>query len=126
MSCARHNTTGAEPKMWDHELSITEPEADTASRNDAVTSIRIVKTDPDTFHVLIRLTWRKQDCYLCTTRSRTEPRTFKHLGRLVEYLEEHFPTVTEVTLSLPLNKRPESWPPAKKRPGFGPSENWDR
>ena len=62
--------------------------------------------------------------YLCTTRTRTEPRTFKHLGRLVEYLEEHFPTVTEVTLTLPPNKRPESWPPPKKRPNFGSSEGW--
>lgn len=86
--------------MWDPDLSITEPEADTASRNAAVAAIRIVKTDPDTFHVMLKLTWRKQEVFICTTRTRTEPRTFRHLGRLVEYLEEHFPAISEITMTL--------------------------
>ena len=86
--------------MWDPELSITEPEADTASRNAAVAAIRIVKTGPDTFHVLLKLTWRKHEVFLCTTRARKEPRQFKHLGRLIEYIEEHFPTISELTMTL--------------------------
>ena len=86
--------------MWDPDLSITEPEADTASRNSAVAAVRIVKTGPDTFHVMLRLTWRKQEVFMCTTRTRTEPRAFKHLGRLVEYLEEHFPAISEIAMTL--------------------------
>lgn len=85
--------------MWNPECAITEADAVLAAKNNTITDLRIIKDD-EGFYVLLRITWRTEEVFLSTTRSTKEPRHFKHLGRLVEYIEAHFPSVVHVSLVL--------------------------
>lgn len=96
--------------MWNPEFSITESDAILAAKNGTLKALRIVK-DGDSCHVLMQLTWRKdQDLYLVTTRNRKEPRRFRDLDRLVEYIKANFPGVT--LMALVLQDKPATGPVA--------------
>ncbi len=86
--------------MWNAEHSITEADAVLAAKSGTLKSLRIVKDGQD-FYVLIQLTWRKeQELFLATTRTRKEPRRFRHIGRLIEYIEGNYPGIKSLTLVL--------------------------
>lgn len=86
--------------MWNPEHSITEADAVLAAKSGTLKSLRIVKDGQD-FYVLIQLTWRKeQELFLATTRTRKEPRRFRHIGRLIEYIEGNYPGIKSLTLVL--------------------------
>lgn len=70
-----------------------------AAKNHAIKSLRIVKDGAD-FYVSMHLNWRKDEVFLSTTRSQKEPRRFKHMGRLIEYIESHYPDVKTLELVL--------------------------
>ena len=38
--------------------------------------------------------------FLCTTRTRSEPREFKHMSRLIEYIEATYPSVKKLQITL--------------------------
>jgi hypothetical protein len=84
--------------MWNPECAITEADAVLAAKNNTITSLRIVKNGAD-FYVTMNIAWRREELFLSTTRSSKEPRTFKHLGRLVAYIESYFGVKT-ITLVL--------------------------
>lgn len=100
--------------MWNPQLSITEADAVLNAKNGAVTSIRIIKND-DSFVVLLQLAWRKDELFLCTTRNNKHPREFKHIGRLLEYVEENYPGIDRVELVL--NEPAISEAMKEKQPG---------
>jgi hypothetical protein len=85
--------------MWNPEHSITEADAVIAAKSETLKSLRIIKDNGD-FYVLVRLSWRKEELFLATTRTRKEPRKFRHLGRLIEYIENNYPCVKNITLLL--------------------------
>lgn len=85
--------------MWNPEHSITEADAVLAAKSGTLKSLRIIKDETD-FYVLIQLTWRKEELFLATTRTKKEPRRFRHIGRLVEYIEEHYPCLETLVLVL--------------------------
>lgn len=87
------------PSMWNPDNAITEADAIIAEKNAAIESLRIIK-DGDSYHILIRLNWRKEEVYLATVRNREEPRHFKHIGRLFEYIEATYPSIVRVTVVL--------------------------
>lgn len=85
--------------MWNPENTITEADASIAGKNRAVKSLRLVK-EGDDYYILLYLSWRKEELFLATMRSQKEPRRFKHIGRLIEYIETHFPAIESLTLEL--------------------------
>jgi len=85
--------------MWNPEHSITEADAVLAAKSGTLKSLRIVK-DGASFYVLISLTWRKEELFLATTRTKKEPRRFRDIGRLVEYIESNYPGIKTMTLIL--------------------------
>lgn len=85
--------------MWNPELSITEAKATLLAQNDAIKSLRIIKEGTD-FYVLMRLTASKDEFFLATQRTQKEPRRFRHIGRLLEYIESHFPSINDLVLVL--------------------------
>lgn len=85
--------------MWNPECAITEADAVLAAKNSTIKTLRIIKEGPE-FYVLLQLNWRKEELFLATTRTTREPRRFKHLGRLVEYIENHYPGVNSLVLVL--------------------------
>ena len=85
--------------MWNPEHSITEADAVLAAKSGTLKSLRIVKDEKD-FYVLIQLTWRKEELFLATTRTKKEPRRFRHIDRTVESLEEHSPRLENLGLVL--------------------------
>ena len=94
--------------MWNRDHSITEADVVLAARSGTLKSLSIVK-DEGVFYVLIQLTWRKQELFLATTRSKKEPRRFRDLGRLVEYITSNYPGVKRIALILH-SARSESLP----------------
>lgn len=85
--------------MWNPDQAVTESDAVIAAKNHAIKSLRIVKDGAD-FYVSMHLNWRKDEVFLSTTRSQKEPRRFKHMGRLIEYIESHYPDVKTLELVL--------------------------
>ena len=85
--------------MWNPEAAITESDAVLAAKNGALKSLRIIKEGED-FYVLLQLTWRKEELFLATTRKQDEPRSFRHIGRLIEYIETHYPGIETLVLVL--------------------------
>ena len=85
--------------MWNPEHSITEADAVLASKSGTLKSLRIIK-DGASFYVLIQLTWRKEELFLATTRTKKEQRRFRDIGRLVEYIESNYPGIKTMTLIL--------------------------
>lgn len=79
-------------KTWDSETSITETEIVTADKNGAIKSLRIEKVG-EGLHVFVKLTWRKEELCLTTTRAAGKPREFKDFSRLVEYIQKTLPSV---------------------------------
>ena len=79
-------------KVWDPETSITETEIVTADKNGAIKLLRIEKVG-EVIHVFVKLTWRKEELFLTTTRTAGRPREFKDFTRLVEYIQKMLPTV---------------------------------
>ena len=79
-------------KVWDPETSITETEIVTADKNGAIKLLRIEKVG-EVLHVYVKLTWRKEELFLTTTRTAGKPREFKDFTRLVEYIQKMLPTV---------------------------------
>ena len=90
---------GFDLDMWNTDLAITEADAILAAKSGALQSMRIVKNG-DEFHVFVRFTWRKEELFLSTTRTQKEPRKFKHVGRLIEYIENHYPNLASVEVVL--------------------------
>jgi hypothetical protein len=84
---------------WNPEHSIKEADAILAAKSGTLKSVRILKDGQD-FYVFIRLTWRKEELFLATTRTNKEPRRFRHIGRLVEYIEANYPGIKAITLVL--------------------------
>lgn len=87
------------PSMWNPECAITEADAVLAAQNRALKSLRIVKNG-EAYHLLLQLSWRKDELYLATTRSLKDPRKFKNLDRLIEYIEEHYPGIHNLGITL--------------------------
>jgi hypothetical protein len=48
----------------------------------------------------MQLTWRKEDLFLATTRTKRAPRRFRDIGRLIEYIERNYPGIKAMTLTL--------------------------
>lgn len=86
-------------KVWDSETSITEAEIVTADKNGAIKSLRIEKVG-EAHHVFVKLTWRKEELCLTTTRAAGKPREFKDLTRLVEYIQKTLPSVTSFEVQI--------------------------
>lgn len=89
------------PKVWDAETSITEAEIVTADKNGAIKSLRIEKVG-EALHVFVKLTWRKEELCLTTSRAAGEgkPRAFKDLTRLVEYIQKKLLSVTRFEVEI--------------------------
>lgn len=103
--------------MPDASLFITEREATLADANLAIQALRIEKHG-EVFTVYLDLNWRKSEVALVSVRDKTAPRTFKHLGRLVEFIEDRLPRVKSIQLSLGHPLLPEkeaAAPPPRKR-----------
>lgn len=86
--------------MWDQNFAITEADADRAGRCGTVSAVKVVKSGADEFHVILSLSWATGEFFLCTTRNKKEPRKFRHIGRLLEYIEGRFPGINELRLVL--------------------------
>jgi hypothetical protein len=78
---------------------ITESDASIAVRSNAVTALRIIKEN-DEYYVMLTITWSRKELFLTTARKHDEPRRFRHLGRLIEYLEVHYPMIKTLEIVL--------------------------
>jgi len=87
-------------ETWDAELSITEANAVQSEKNKALKAIRIGRLGASSFVLYMQLTWCTDEMFLCTTRTRSEPREFKHMGRLIEYIEATYPSVKKLQITL--------------------------
>lgn len=87
---------------WNSTRSIIESEAIVNSANNTITRIRVVQLSKDEFILLLKLSWRADEVYLSTLRSRKQPRIFKHAGRLLEYICSNYSSIKEVTICLDL------------------------
>ena len=91
---------GNNMETWDAELSITEANAVQSEKNKALKAIRIGRLGESSFVLYMQLTWCADEMFLCTTRTRSEPREFKHMGRLIEYIEAAYPSVKKLQITL--------------------------
>lgn len=85
--------------MTDVSHFISESEAIVADENLAIQSLRIEKHG-EVYTVHIQLNWRKVEVVLVTQRNKTEPKTFKQLGRLIEFIEAKLPRIKTVQITL--------------------------
>lgn len=76
---------------WDPEFAVFEADASMQGKNGAVKQVRVVK-EAGEFYILLRFTWRQGEFYLATVRKPNEPRRFKDMTRLLEYIQEHYPS----------------------------------
>ena len=90
----------------DASRSITATEVEIAGKNNTVTAVRIVKLG-EIFTVYLHLTWRPDEVFITTTRDRKTPKRFKHLGRLIEYIENLFPNVKSLQFDLGGTEAPD-------------------
>jgi len=90
--------------LSDTELqkSITEPAAIIADRSGALKAVKIIKKGDD-FCVFLKLSWEKDYIYLSTARKKSEPRRFRDIGRLLEYVEKNYSSISKLTLVLQKN-----------------------
>ena len=79
--------------------AISEADAFTASQEDAITKLRIVRQGSDMM-LFLHLSWRKGEMYVATKRNKAEPRRFKNADRFFEYLEANFPTLYKLPVSI--------------------------
>ncbi len=84
---------------WDPEFAIFEADASVQGKNGAVKQIRVVK-EAGEFFLLLKFTWRAGEFYLATIRRPNEPRRFKDMSRLLEYIEEHYPTTKQLHIDM--------------------------
>jgi hypothetical protein len=92
--------------MWTKDQAITEADAIISAKNGALKALRIVKEGKN-LYILLTLTWRKEELYLSTTRNQKEPRRFRNLDRLIEYIETHYPGLDTMSLILRPDPTPE-------------------
>jgi len=85
---------------WNPKFSIREPDVILAEQSGTLKSVRIVKNGQE-FYMFVQLSWLKdQDFFFSTTRSKKEPRRFRHIGRLLEYIEKNFQSIKAVTIEI--------------------------
>lgn len=84
---------------WNEEQAITESEVVVADKNGAIKALRVEK-DGKAHRVFVQLTWRQGELFLTTTRTSEKPREFKDFSRLVEHIEETYPSVTSFSVEL--------------------------
>lgn len=84
---------------WDPEFAVFEADASVQGRNGAVKQIKVVK-EAGEFYILLKFTWRQGEFFLATLRRPNEPRRFKDMSRLLEYIQEHYPTSKQLLVEM--------------------------
>jgi hypothetical protein len=86
---------------WDPENSIVDSEVATMARKGLISEFNIIEFQNEVFYVTLKVNhWRDGILHLATRRVRSQPRTFKNLGRLVNHIREKYKTITKINLTL--------------------------
>lgn len=82
---------------WDATRAVTEAEAVMAYELKAVGALWLERHEGE-WIVMLKITGRQGDSYLCTTRDKAQPRRFVNLHKLMGFLDEKFPTIKQISL----------------------------
>jgi hypothetical protein len=79
---------------------INEADLMLAVQKGQVQQFSLIEVEKDTFYIVVKLNTHSQEQFLSTQKKLHEPRLFKHLGRLIEYIHFKYPAISQIKFYL--------------------------
>lgn len=86
--------------MWPTELAVSDSDVATMANNEMIEAFNVIQHTKDHWYVTIELKggFGGKQRHLTTFRTKTEPRQFKNLTRLVDHIKKKYRSVRKVNL----------------------------